>query len=928
MVTAGLWEQFARPPNDFRPMPLLRINDEVDEAELRRQIRSLREQGFGGVFSLCECFEEGAPAKFVSPWWWRVVKCVARACAEEGIQFWAYDDEDWPSGSVGGTLTQLHPEHQWKYLRPLEHHVAGGERLELDLGRERVLCASAWRERDGKPLDPAPRSLGPAVDCTRLVWEAPAGDRWNVTVYVAREGRGFSLDGLADLMDEQACAQFVRDVYTEHAARVAATPGARIVGFFTDEPCLSMATMPWGGRFDWYPAMPWTPSLAGEFERQHGYDWAENLPHLYHEFGPESLRFRCHHWDTCSRLFARSYFGQIYRFCDEHGLLSSGHLMREEEFANLLALQGGNSLRLYRQMHVPGVDWIHPLDAYPHLTSVTFKCATSVAHAQGRPRVWCESFAAIGWGATFQQMRRIVNWEHVNGISMQVPITWKYSLRGPKRTRFYPPGISWQQPYWEHFRAFADCEARLCALAAGGGHVAQLALLYPTADLWSHCWDRDLLEKRGNDYNALADLVRSHGYDYDIVDDDALAGDAVVEGGTLRLGPETFVAFIVPAVDAVSLAALRRAAELAHSGGSLLFTCRLPRHTMKGGADDPQLAALLHGLFGAGDGKAAAREPGWHPCGTGQVALARDGEGAVALLRERIVPELQADDGAATAGDRGGGALRDVYAYRRQLHDGDLYLLFSDAEAARELVVTVRARGCPEVWNPQTGKRERVGVWHVHGAGTSMRLAFPPFGMLPVLVRPVEAVSSAAEQPPAYRLKGTIAVDGPSRFRAQSVIDRPEAAWNFTQHADGWTSTSPAPPQVPETMPVGDWCDHSLDTFSGLGTYAGEVELPPWRPGARIELELGRVGVSARVWLNGVGAGLTCFEPHRLDVTRCARPGVNALEIEEANTLANYYLQFAELAGKPLAQGGDLPERRRSGLLGPVRVPIWVPDDA
>ena len=53
------------------------------------------------------------------------------------------------------------------------------------------------------------------------------------------------------------------------------------------------------------------------------------------------------------------------------------------------------------------------------------------------------------------------------------------------------------------------------------------------------------------------------------------------------------------------------------------------------------------------------------------------------------------------------------------------------------------------------------------------------------------------------------------------------------------------------------------------------------------------------------------------------RPGRNSLHVAVANTLSNYFAQFSELSGKDLAQGGDLPEHRVSGLLGPVGVQVW-----
>jgi hypothetical protein len=57
-----------------------------------------------------------------------------------------------------------------------------------------------------------------------------------------------------------------------------------------------------------------------------------------------------------------------------------------------------------------------------------------------------------------------------------------------------------------------------------------------------------------------------------------------------------------------------------------------------------------------------------------------------------------------------------------------------------------------------------------------------------------------------------------------------------------------------------------------------------------------------------------------VDITDHVKPGANRLEIVVANTLANYYAQFAELKDKPPALGGIRPGSTVSGLIGPVRV--------
>ena len=73
MNSASLFKEFKNPSNEYRMIPLFRINDEVDRNEIRWQIKSLKDQGYGGVFSICECFRDGAPEKFMSEWWMQVV---------------------------------------------------------------------------------------------------------------------------------------------------------------------------------------------------------------------------------------------------------------------------------------------------------------------------------------------------------------------------------------------------------------------------------------------------------------------------------------------------------------------------------------------------------------------------------------------------------------------------------------------------------------------------------------------------------------------------------------------------------------------------------------------------------------------------------------------------------------------------------------
>ena len=107
---------------------------------------------------------------------------------------------------------------------------------------------------------------------------------------------------------------------------------------------------------------------------------------------------------------------------------------------------------------------------------------------------------------------------------------------------------------------------------------------------------------------------------------------------------------------------------------------------------------------------------------------------------------------------------------------------------------------------------------------------------------------------------------------------------------------------------VGNWLLVGYPTYSGLADYTVDFDLPAAYAKERLVLDLGRVGVAARVALNGRDVGTRLWRPFLLDVADAIRPGKNSLVITCANTAAN-------------ASGQPIPaERQAAGILGPVAI--------
>ncbi len=158
-----------------------------------------------------------------------------------------------------------------------------------------------------------------------------------------------------------------------------------------------------------------------------------------------------------------------------------------------------------------------------------------------------------------------------------------------------------------------------------------------------------------------------------------------------------------------------------------------------------------------------------------------------------------------------------------------------------------------------------------------------------------------------------------------------------------WTLAFPPGWGAPEALrldKLSSWTELDLPpearAFSGTATYTTEFEMNPLAPGARVELDLGRVEVIAAARLNGEPAGILWSPPYRLDITRLLKPGLNRLSVDVTDTWFNrlaYDAGLDEKARKTWTISG--PAKGSSpvpaGLLGPVTVrlgQVLIPADA
>jgi len=385
------------------------------------------------------------------------------------------------------------------------------------------------------------------------------------------------------------------------------------------------------------------------------------------------------------------------------------------------------------------------------------------------------------------------------------------------------------------------------------------------------------------------------GFDYDYVNSRAILQRMSVKDGRIVL-PDgmSYEVLVLPDIPDLEPEVLERIGQLVQDGATI-------------SGRKPTRATGLKDYPTCDKGVQALADRIWGPCDGQQVLEAAYGKGKIfwgVPLREILKRRGVGPDFAFTG--RSGDADLD-FIHRRD-RNTDIYFVRNRQNAWAEVECSFRVAGrTPEIWDPVTGETRQPDTFESKEGMTQLPLKLPPFGSAFVVFRP-----GATRQ----RTK-------PARERRMPVPQEITGPWDVS-FAPGLGA-----PSSKSFAKLASWTedeDPGIKYFSGIATYRKKFDLSKdvFAKGAKLYLDLGDVRMIARARLNGKPIGIAWTTPYRLDVTGVARPGVNEVEIEVANTWANRLTGDAVLGGKKYTDFNirwkpDTP-LLESGLLGPVRI--------
>ena len=388
--------------------------------------------------------------------------------------------------------------------------------------------------------------------------------------------------------------------------------------------------------------------------------------------------------------------------------------------------------------------------------------------------------------------------------------------------------------------------------------------------------------------------MRKNGYDYDYVSDNLLSG-ATVEDGKVMLPGGGYKTLIIPACTYMPLETLDKVLALVRQGAKVVFIESLPGD-VNGLSNLASRREQFDKLKTSVSVKAISSMVVSQKLEKGEVFV---DDLSVKLFEQiGIIPEAIAETGLSYI--------------RRKHKSGNIYFIVNqqDKSLSGWVKLAVDARSAA-IFDPVTGNAGKARIRKNQGA-TEVFLQLVPDQSL---ILKTFATMEIFGQPYGYYQPSNKPVELKGPWKLAFTEGFPEIKQEFKMDTlTSWTNLN----------------DPDLKVFSGTGKYTQTFMLPDvttdnWN------LDLGRVCESARVKINGTGAGIWWCVPYSANVGKYLKNGENIIEIEVTNLSANRIAELDRkgvkwkifgnanvmgLFGKPFdASNWKIMD---SGLIGPV----------
>lgn len=880
-----LQRDFDAPPADARPM--MRwwwFGPAVTKPELEREMKLMKDGGFGGFevqpvypLSLDDKKAGIKNLKFMSPEFLDMLHFTASKAKELGLRMDLTLGSGWPYGGAQVPITEAAPRLRWERVA-----VTGESRRvsvpNMATSESLIAAFAAGSSRILTNINNGVLLLPDDGERPKEVWFFVASRTRQKVKRAAFGAEGFVLNHY----NRPAVESYLQHVGEPMLKALQSNPPYAIF-------CDSLEVY----------GSDWTDDFLDQFRQRRGYDLKPYLPALVTET-PVTAAVR-HDWgQTLTELLDERFFVPLHNWARAHRTL-----LRIQGYGTPPATLACNAHADLTEGE--GHDW--------RRLSAT-RWASSANHLFGRNVTSSETWTWLHspvFRATPLDMKAEADRHFLQGINQLIGHGWPYTPPGVEYPgwRFYAAAVfDEKNPWWIVMPDVTKYLQRVSFMMRQGQPVNDVAVYLPTSDAWA-----SLTPGQVNLYETLSKRIGTNvvtqildaGYGLDFIDD-----------GTFDVGLIRYRVVVLPGVETIPAATLRKLDEFVRAGGVLVAIRRLPETTpglMATDADKAGIRAAVSQFF------ETTNAPAHFVADETQL-----GDTLTALVR----PDVSLSPSAAEIG-----------FVHRKTDSADIYFLANTGNTPKNVKATFRVQGMqPEWWDPMSGRVSAANVLDRPENSATIAIALEPYASQ-ILVFTKRSLPRSERGLPARPIAKAVApmpIDLSNNWRV-----------TFKSAAPGDNPTSTRM----ETLR--SWTDDdATKNFSGMATYEKRVVVPRamLKNGLNLRLDFGEgkpgtsqdghghramldapVREAAIVYVNGKRAGAAWCPPYSVDVTGLLKNGENIIRIEVANLAVNYMaahlvLDYQEQHRDLIAQFGDRFQPQDinqvkpvpSGLLGLIQL--------
>ena len=516
-----------------KSLPFWSWNDKLDKEKLASQIEWMNACNMGGFFMHARA---GLKTPYLSDEWFNCINFCAEKAKDIGMEAWAYDENGWPSGFVGGKL--------------LEEEENLENFLEVAYGEADANALASYKIVNNKLV--------------RVCADANEKDCMNVYKRTAISS--------VDILDRKVVQKFIDLTHEEYKNKLG--ENFRLLsGFFTDEPQFCR-------RAVLFPHV-----IVDEYKAEYGEDIFDSLGLLFVEKdGYKKFRYR--YWKLCQKLMLENFAKPIYEWCDANGVKLTGHYIEERNLYTQMLYNAG-IMPFYEYEHIPGIDWL----CKRYMSVVPTRQLGSACAQLGKKEVLTETYAMTGWDATPAELKSICEFQYLFGVNKTCQHLLPYSEYG-ERKNDHPTHFTPLNPWVnECFGKYNDYFNKLGGILQNGREFVNVAILHPIRSAYFNYLKEDASSVKELDdaFIGYSEFLAKQGIGFHYLDETLLAKYGFVDGTRIGCGKCSYEYLIIPKCYTMDKTTEKLLREFLANGGKVLLVADKPTYLEAEEFDYPYL---------------------------------------------------------------------------------------------------------------------------------------------------------------------------------------------------------------------------------------------------------------------------------------------------------------------------------------------------